>query len=219
MVLTAVGVMAIGAGTAQAQLPGESKLGSFTVAGSGALAENLTATGAGEGSVSLSVPGRNLRLECDPFHIAVANIFFRFIIVLPIFLKCKAYALAEGGLIEGCNVTNGGEIKASAILLPVLHGGNAYVLAEPQEAGGNLAVVTFESGKGCVLPLNNPVKGSFVGQVTSGLESVKPLITFSQAIQELGGDKLLFGTFPAYLNASVTMELTGSHTGLKLGVH
>jgi len=219
--LTTLGVMAFVAAGAQAQLPGESKAGTFTINLGAALLATLT--GHQERAGKLLVAGRNLDINCNAAEVLEGKINSSTEALVGIlFLECTALEHNTNNPLTGCNIIEPvsglkGAIRALGKFLPILHGVNTYVLAEPEEIGGNLAVVTFESGKGCVLPLSNPVKGSVTTQVISGLEGSEPLLTFSQAIQELTGDKLLFGTFPAFMNSSFVVKLTGNH--IKLGIH
>jgi hypothetical protein len=215
-----LGLMAFAAVGAQAQeLPGASSLGLYLINLGNALL--ATATGAQVGVGKLLVEGRGIEIGCDTAHVVEGKIDSATDALAKLeFLKCKTYefgtlALIESCVIKGGTVANGGTVLAKALLLPILHGGVNYVLAEPQE-GTNFATVSYEPGIGCVLPLNNPVSGSVSAQVHEG---VVAKLLLSPAIQLLTGDKLLFGTFPSYIDAEATVELTGSHSGQKLGVH
>jgi len=209
--LAALGVLAIGVGSAQGQLPGESTLGKFTINGGEALL--ATATGAQEGSGRLLIAGRNLDIKCEKADVTEGKINSKTEgLATVLYLECSALEHKTNNPIAGCVIPKG-EIAAKARLLPILHNSIKYVLAEPHVTGGNFTVLSFESGKGCVLPLNNSIKGAVSGEVIQA-EAVQQLVTLSQAIQLLLGDKLLFGTFPAYTVGAAIGELTGAHVGL-----
>jgi hypothetical protein len=202
---------------AQGQLPGESKTGVFLIN----LSAASLATFAGKqiGAGLLLVEGRGIEIICESAHLNGKINSATDATVEATFLQCKSYE--HGGphifacVIKGGTHNGGGTIVASALILPVLHGGNNYVLLEP-ESGTNITNISYIANLGCVLPLNNPVTGSVTAQV---IEGVTGALIFDEGIQLLTGDKLLFGAFPAYIGANTTIELTGPDPGKKIGVH
>jgi hypothetical protein len=223
MMAAALGLMAFAASGAQAQtLPGASTTGLFLINLTDALL--ATATGQQVGPGKLLVPGRQIEVGCDTAHISEGKIDSPTDALAKIvFLLCFTYTYNPTGLgelikecvIKGGSYEDGGTIETKVLIKPILHGAQNFVLIEPQE--GNFANVTYIANLGCVLPLNNPVSGSVVAQVHE--EAVQLLVLFSETIQLLSGDVLKYGEFPAYVDAHARINLTGSHEGLKLGVH
>lgn len=215
--LSALSMMAFAVAGAQAQLPGESKLGSVTVGGVPATELPATATGTQNGAGSLLVPGRNLKLECKTGHVSEGKINNSTDASGKVtFLECVSLDLEKGTALP-CETVGLGTISATALLLPILHGGVNYVLAEPQ-SGTSFTTVEYKEGTECALPLKNPVTGSITAQ-TSELEGVSPTLTFSPEIQLLTGDVLRYGGFASYIHANATVKLTGAHEGKVLGIH
>jgi hypothetical protein len=184
-----------------------------------------TATGSQEGSGSLLVPGRNLKLTCTSGDVETGSeiINSKEGLAKITFLGCTALDLKTGTELP-CTVDNP---KALAKLLPVIHAFKEkvneveielklpFVLAEPD--GGTIFTTVLLLGEACPLPEENPVTGSVSAQATTN-NSVIDLAVFSEAIQKLIGDKLLFGGFESFINASATLELTGVHAGFDWGV-
>jgi hypothetical protein len=212
--LAALGLMAFGAVALRAALPAESTPGEFhfepTFVGA-------TLLGTQEETSSLLVPGRNLDIKCTTSHAEGSFITLKEVLATIKFTGCRAFLHSKPTEeVSGCFILNGAEkevIVATAIFLSILHGEELFVLAEPDSPATLFTVVAFESGKGCALPLKNNVSGSITAQ-TPSTAAVKPLITLNEAIQKLTGDKLFFGSFESFIDASATVELTGPYKGL-----
>lgn len=215
-VLALIATMVVGAGGAQGQLPGESKVGEFLVNLGPVLLVTATASQLGTGF--LLVAGRDLKLECTSFDITAGKLNSSTDAAIEaVFLGCLAFSHA-GVHLKDCQLKELETIRASTLVLPILHGGLTYALLEPVPPATTFATITYKSGTACTLPLNNPVAGSITALIKT-LDAVKQPILFSEAIQLLTGDKLAFGGFPAYLNAEADVELSGEHLGQKLGIH
>jgi hypothetical protein len=216
--LMVLGMMAFGAGGAQAQLPGESKAGAFLINLGVALLATFTGEQFGEFSLLL-VPVRGIEIKCSISHFNEGKINTRFDASAKVeFLECKTFThggkIHETCKIKGSSLEKGATIIIKALILPVSHGGQNFVLFEPLE-GTSFTTISFEAGKFCPVPLSNPVSGAFVALVHGGVEST---LLFSEAFQLLTGDKVNFGAVPAYIQGSMSLELTGAHLGQKLGV-
>jgi hypothetical protein len=223
--MAALGVMAFSAVGAQAALPGDSSVGEFLInlAAVGALKASVTGSQLGNGY--LLVATRDLKIECTGLDVVggvINSSTDAFVEVL--FLGCLANN-HKGEMLEGCEFKVLKDITADALVLPILHNGENFLLFEPLDnkvfpEPDVFTVVSFKPGIGCVLPLNNPVTGSVVAKVDQ-LEAEKPEILFSEAIQLLSGDVLQYGTAAqtSYVNGTADLELTGTHKGLKLGIH
>lgn len=135
-----------------------------------------------------------------------------------VFTGCKKFDHKTLNELTSCVLKTLGTITAKFLALPVTHGGEAFILFEPQNAGEAFATISVKSGIGCILPLNSPVTGSVVALVDA-LDAVTQVIKFSPGIQLLVGDSLSVGGFPAYLTGEFTVEASAPHTGQKLGVH
>ncbi|HWL48865.1 MAG TPA: hypothetical protein VNT92_03240 [Acidimicrobiia bacterium] len=195
-------------------------LGEFKIGLGAALLAAIAAEQLGEGE--LLVAARDLVIKCKELHLGagshINNSTDAKVVVE--FLGCLAFSHSTLAHLTGCVTKELGTIKASALALPILHGGQLFVLFEPLE-GTQFAVVSFKPNVGCVLPLNNPVTGAVVARVDQ-LEAVVQLLLFDEAIQLLNGDVLKYGGLAntAYLKGHVNVALTGApHENLKLGVH
>jgi hypothetical protein len=217
--LTAWGAMA-GPATAQkiSLLPWSSNPGFFTVQGSKALAQGAAISGSQEGSGKLLVQGRGIDIECATAHIEEGWLAFPTEAFAKVsHLGCVVFEHNTENAIENCKLKSGGTIVSKVRIVPILHEGQNYIVITPAE-GANFSTVSFEAGKGCVLPLNNPVTGTASASVSS-LEAVTQLVSLSQAIQLLLWYELRFGSFLASPIGSATVELRGFHLGSALGVH
>jgi hypothetical protein len=216
--MAALGVMAFGTGGAQAQapeLPGKSTAGSFSVnlatpSGQALVGEQL-------GAGYLLIQARDLKIECQKGIAtsgAISNATSAQVTIT--FEGCIANN-HKGEPLKGCQLKELETIKASALALPIVHGGERFLLFEPL-VGSVYTILTFKSETVCALPLTSPVSGSAVAKVEGGLEGEAQTIVFSETIQLLSGDVLKYGAFvnTAYLNGIADIELEG---GGKLGVH
>ena len=214
--LSALSMMAFAAVGAQAQLPGESKAGTFTVGGKAALLATVVGEQLGQGF--LLVAARDLKIECSSFDINEGKINSSTDAQGKVtFLGCLSFSHA-GVHLKDCQFKTLETITAEALILPILHGGLNYVLFEPIPPATIFSTPSYKSGTACTLPLNNPVTGSVTALVKT-LEANPQVLLFSEAIQLLTGDKLAFGGFPAYLNATADVSASGAHVGQVIGVH
>ena len=211
------GLGAFGVTVADAALPGESTPGKYKILGLDTLVGVETFGGAQEGAGILLVAKLGIDLKCAAGDVTIGN--FRGnpeeALVSVLFLGCKVFEHKTAKEITGCKIP-GEMLTATAIFFPELHGGELFVLGEP-DGSAAFTTVTFEKGKECVLTLNNEIKGTVTAQAPAG-EVVEPLVTFSEAIQKLTGDKLLFGANEAFVNGSGQVHLTGVHVNCKFGV-
>ena len=231
-IMAALGMMAFSAAGAQAQhelhlliLAGETNPNPLTNGGTLGtylieLGEALLAIVTGEAEPGyLLVAARDLKIECTTGHVNTGKIdSLTDALAVVTFLGCVANNHA-GVPIEGCEFKELGTIKASALVLPVLHNNISYLLFEPLE-GTQFANVSFKANQGCVLPLNNPVTGAVVAKVDA-LDAVVQNILFNEPTQLLLGDVLRYGALAntSYINGHGTIELDGEHAGDKLGIH
>jgi hypothetical protein len=212
--LSALSMMAFAVAGAQAQLPGESKLGKFSVNGVAPTEDPLKGEQLGSGY--LLVQARDLKIECAEGTVdsAVANNETDAKATVT-FKKCVANN-HKGEPLKDCLFKELETVKASALALPVLHGGERFVLFEPL-SGTQFANVSFKPETVCTLPLNNPVTGSVVAKVGE-LEGTSLPLEFSEAVQLLSGDVLKYGALAntSYVNAKAHVAVEGGGT---LGVH
>jgi hypothetical protein len=241
MAMAALGIVVLMAGTSTAQtllheqhlagipahqealvkgveLPLTSSLGFFLInLGAVLLA---TITGAQVGEKQFLIAGRGIEIKCQTGHVEEGKINTTQDASMKLtFLGCKTYEHNNGNVIENCifkggTKANGATISVNALILPVLHGKAAFLLFEPQNE--LFATVSYEFGLGCVLPLNNPISGAFSASIDEGVVAT---LLFTEAVQLLTGDVIRLGVFPAYVIAQAKAELTGAHSGQKLGAH
>ena len=177
----------------------------------------ITATQIGTGV--LLVAGRSIEVRCTGLTLTGAAINNNTDASgAATFTGCKTFdhkALTE---IATCLLKELEKITAQALVLPILHGGELFILFEPLNlVGTTFATISYKPGIGCTLPLNNPVTGSVVALV-SELEGEVLGIKFSEGIQLLLGDSLAFGGFASYITAEGTVEPTEAEHK-KIGVH
>jgi hypothetical protein len=214
--MAVLGLMAFGTVGAWAQtLPGASTPGEFLV--NLGVPNGDAATAFQLGSGYLLIAARDKKVQCnslDVNSILINNSTDATVAVT--FLECILLTHA-GGTAKGCVLKELETIKASALALPILHGGERFVLFEPL-AGTELANIRIKPETVCPLPLNSPITGSIVAKVQGELEGTVQTLVFSEAIQLLSGDVLKYGALAntAYLNGTVDVELEGFG---KLGVH
>lgn len=206
--LTALGMMMFGAVALRAALPGESTSGKFEL--SEPVISEAEFSAAPEGVAELSVPTVNIRIKCTSSQAEGRFIAQNEALATAKFTGCKVFETG-GKEITTCHILNGTEkdvIVATARLLPILHGGELFVLVEPDSPATVFTTIKYEKEMGCPATLTNDVKGSVTAQAPS-IAKVKPLITFSEAIQKLTGDKLLYGAQEAFASGSAIVELIG----------
>jgi hypothetical protein len=189
--------------------------GTFTVDGNVPAGQGLKGKQLGNGY--LLVAARDLKIECTGGTVTAANVNNSTDAKATVtFTGCVANNHA-GTPLKDCLFKELETIKASALALPILHGGQKYVLFEPLE-GENFTTVSFKEGTVCTLPLNNPVKGSVVAKVDA-LEGTVQTLLFNEAIQLLVGDVLKYGALAntSYVNGHADVEVEGVEK--ELGVH
>jgi len=230
LVVTVLGAMAL-ASSAQAS---DSASPDFYINGSAA---NLAAGFSGQqiGVSSQLMPGLNSETVCNKFSVAEGNLnstkdaSFKFL-----YEECVAREIGGSLMpLPGCNILvsaadKRSHITISGLILPAeLTDGSPALLVEKL-----VSLVLFESGKGCILPTDNVIKGEACGKIRNN-HAVKLEVEFSQEIQGLcrlrltlegeeGStgvkDKMLYGTQEVFLDANWSLNLTGAHSGLTLGV-
>jgi hypothetical protein len=180
---------------------------------------NATVVATQIGIGSILVAGRSLEIRCAKLELIGAKINTTDDASGEVkFTGCKSFDHKTLTELTTCLLKELETIKATALVLPILHNGEPFLLFEPQVAGTPFTIVKYKAGIGCVLPLENPVTGS-VSALVELLDAVRQLILFSTGIQLLTGDKLAFGGFPSYITALDKFELSGPHAGQKLGIH
>jgi hypothetical protein len=239
--MAALGVMAFAA-TAQAQhstelhalalhaatlntnpLSDGGSAGTFSINLSGVLLAELAAKQISE-TGELLVAARNLVVRCTGFSLGAGSHLNTTTDakVNATFTGCVSLSHDTLEPLSGCEFKELGTIKAEALVLAKLHGGQLYILFEPVEKEGEdtFSVPSYKGGQGCVLPLNNPITGSLVARVDAE-EAVKQLVLFDEAIQLLLGDVLKYGSAlqTAYVKGHAEVELVGVHKEDTLGVH
>ncbi len=215
--VAALGMMVFGAVALKAALPGESTAGEFELAEPVISDGELLATS--EGAAELSVPALGIKIKCTGSHAEGKFITQQEALVTTKSTGCKVFSI-PGGEEVPCHIFNGAEkdvIVSTAKLLPILHGGELFVLAEPDSPATAFTTIKYESGTFCPISLKSEVKGSITAQAPSVAE-VKPLITSSEAIQKLTGDKLLYGANEAFVSGSAIVELIGLFKGYAFSI-
>ena len=177
-----------------------------------------TFTAALDGNAVLLVAGRSEEARCTGLTFNGAKIdTLTDALGEAVFTGCKKFdhkALTE---LPTCLLKELETIRIKFLMLPILHGGEAFLLFEPLD-GISFGTISLKPGIGCTLPLNNPLTGSFTALVEE-LDAVTQTLLFSEGIQLLTGDLLAFGGFQAYLKATVLLALSGAHLGQKFGIH
>ncbi|HXS33056.1 MAG TPA: hypothetical protein VN758_04685 [Solirubrobacterales bacterium] len=206
-----------GAVAIRAALPGESTVGKFELSEPVISGAEVLATT--EGTAELSVSALGIKIKCTGSDAEGKFITQQEALVSAKFTGCKVFAI-PGGEELPCHILNGTEkdvIVATAKLLPILHGGELFALAEPDSPATAFTTIKYETGFGCPVPAKQEVKGSVTAQAPS-VAGVKPLITFSEAIQKLTGDKLLYGINEAFASGSAIVELIGIYKGYAFSI-
>ncbi len=222
--LVALGLIALSSAVAQAaNLSDGGAGGLYRILGSSALVPNVTVTGSSEGHVRLLAPGQGVSLLCTSVDVTEGKFLTDTELLMKLlFLNCGVRLFEnEEEELSSCVITNGREFTLALIGLSKKHETKPYVLFDA-DGGEALGSFKYESGKGCPLPLTTTVTGSVVAEATTG-EVVTQLLKFSRAIQELfqvgtAGDHLKYNTHEAYVDGSLTISLTGAHTGCAWGI-
>jgi hypothetical protein len=213
-VAVALSLMAFTAAAQAEVLAGGGNEAVFQIQGGSALLATLT--GESEGQVRILEPARNLTIRCNTLDFVEGKILTAKEALIKItYLECVALEFSnESQEIANCKLINGA-IPTTLRALPRTHEGKPFILLEGD--GANIGTIQYEKEKGCVLPSTSPIQGSVIGEVTTG-EAVQPLLQFKEATEKLFGDKINYGTFQLVLDASITLELTGTHKGMSLGI-
>jgi hypothetical protein len=207
-----LGVMAFSVAGAQAAgLPGLSTLGTYLVNLGPALLTPVTMKQVG--MTTLSVPARLIEFKCQTSSTLEGKISTSKDAQIQIeYSECLSTFF---GVAHACEPENNNFVL-KALVLPILHSGEAFLLFEPME-GTVLMVLPWKSEIGCPQS-NTPITGSLTASVGT-LDAINPLIVFNKEVQLLTGDLLRFGTFPTYMQSHGELELVGEHAGQKLGIH
>jgi hypothetical protein len=225
-VLVMFGLMSIGAASSQA---GQYLIESFgekkTLGQLGISKEKVLGGQVGEGRLIL--PGRGAELACQNADVTGEMLATEALVTVN-FLGCKVFLIEKfiekgheyplKGELNNCKLKSGGTVTATARVVPVLHDSEIYLLASPPSGSSTFAVISFESGMGCVLPLNNPVEGSVVALMRTEHFLFQP-IDFTPKIQLLLNDKLQQGMFNAHLEGSGAVALSGELINSGWGAH
>lgn len=203
----------------------------------GGATSEFEVTGIQEGAATLLVPSSNLSLRCESFFDVFEGLVLTGGTVAHtklLYRKCAAFEHKSPSAELPCHVSDvaGGKpdalhVTVSALALPVAISFGIYgVLFEKISAQ-----INFLSGTGCPLPLKNVVKGEVCFKITSGNDSLSPLIQSNEAIQKecpevkLEGegqftrDALLFGSNLAFVVGAASLSGKGGvATGKTIGV-
>lgn len=207
--------------TAQAEnLSDGGKPGLFVVEGTSILVKGATFTGS-IGLPKLLVAGRNLEIDCSSGNFLEGKFNSDTELLAKIeFSGCEPREHKTGSSVPGCFIP-GHTFTVSVVGLAKKHAAVAvfkpYILFEG-DGSSTLGTIQFESGKGCVLPLKNELKGSLVAELASEERILQSLFFSEVFVQKLLGDKLLFGTFESFVEGTGSISLTGAHSGLKFGI-
>lgn len=228
--MAALSLMAFAVTSAQAEiLTDGGKAGLFRILGSSALVGTESFTGKleklnGSGPTHLLIlePGRNLTVLCGEIDVLEGKFLNeKEGLMRVLYLKCVALVFGkESEKIAGCKIV-GEDITAQFLILAKKHEGEPYLLFEADPPSSTIGEIVYE-GAECPLPSHNTIQGSMVGELKLG-EPATQLLQFSEAISKLfqtseGGDRINYGTFQLYLDASVLLELSGAHKGCGWGV-
>jgi hypothetical protein len=216
-ILAMAGVMVVGATGAHGQLPAESTPGIYLVNLASALLAEITVEQVGPGY--LLVPDKDLKIECESLNTEEGEINTSADASLKIALQgCLSFSLSTGKHLANCVLKTLGTIALQALVLPIAHAEESFLLLEPIPPSTALATVSYKSGTGCTLSLDNSITGS-ISALVGALDAVTQLGILSEGIQLLTGDKLSFEGSTAYLDANIEIKLSGGHAGDKLGIH
>jgi hypothetical protein len=213
-----VGLSLIGALSLLSFSAVSAQAGQFKVNGLTNLLALLTGQQLGESL--LLIPGRNLTLKCKvgTFETGSEIINGSEALAKIDFSQCLAFQHKSPFNQIECTIDNPLVI---AKILPALHPANhPLVLIEP-DAPATLFTILLLLGEKCPLPEENPVKGTLVALVDKN-DTSEPQLLFTHALQALAetalGDKVLFGGFPASLQATVDILAIGTHKDFLLAV-
>jgi hypothetical protein len=172
-------------------------------------------TGAQVGTGLLLIPGRNLTIKCEAAQIEAESeiINGNEALARVEFSKCLAFQHKSPFSHINCTIDN---FLAITRALPILHGGERYVLFEP-DPPSTLLTIMFFLGTPCPLPEENPVHGSLLALV-DGNNTVQPLLLFKHELASLLGDEIKFGGFAATTQTTLHIEAVGAHKGARIGI-
>lgn len=208
--------LVFGVAALRAALPGDSTSGHFHLGDP--VITGAPLLGSQEEVMELSVPALNVILTCTSSHAEGKFLALKEALATIKFTGCKVLSKEKKEL--PCQIINGtekGVIAVTARFLPILHNGELFALAEPDSPLTSFTKVTTETPSECPLPASVAVTGSVTTQVPA-TTATQPLMTFSEAIQKLTGDKLFFGANEAFLKGSATVKLTGEYEGYAFSV-
>ena len=159
------------------------------------------------------VPAMSLIIHCNNLQVVDGLLFATN--VAHATLSWTGCATLQGGKTSpGCKPSEPWEAKA--IIKPILHNGEIYLLFSPLEAGKNLAVVKFNE-EACALPSENPVRTSFVMECYKGVlvlddcKVAKVTHTLKFAPKALfGGDTLTWGLNPMEVHGEFEFFMLGA---------
>lgn len=210
-VITALGLAGVGASAAQAEF-WVGKEGSFLLA---------TLAGSQIGLIGkFLVPSRGFTINCQVDVITSGEIEepgggqIKGNSEQCTFLNYNKEQLGKAEELASCSLAE--PVASEAKLLPLGSGATKYIRAEPVEEGGLFTTKKIE-GAACSIKGTYPIKGTISAKFITNGEPVNELEssrTFSESI----GDSLTLGIHPAWIDAKVTIELGGIHSGVKFGV-
>jgi hypothetical protein len=202
--LTALGLMAVTAGVAQAA---EFIHEDMTFSSLNITSEQVEGSiGAGE----LLVPGLGLKIHCESGHVKNAKVYLGGKAEASVlFLGCKVLENTKCTVYEK-ELETPGAIEASGVGKLVLHNNKHYLVAESDEFAR-----VFIHGDKCLLPLENLVDGSVALELEKALTlnlKDQPISDISKSDDELLGVQLFFGEELAEIDGGLgTAHLSGTH--------
>lgn len=200
--------------TAQAaNLFGSGELGDFRVLGLKTLVAGTQFRGTLLHSVFL-IPSKNAYILCDLGQIAAGQgLNAEEILFILQLSRCLAFNDTTKAALGACPIEGeplSKQIDVSMIGQAVLHEEKLYVLFKGDGIEGLLATIKF--GPECGIGVKVKVSGSIAAEVDNGELKTEHLLTFSESIQKLLGNKMLYGASEAFLNGVLHMKLWGIHT-------
>jgi hypothetical protein len=198
-VLALMAVSAVGAQAAEFWV---GSVGSFLLA---------TLSGAQVGAGKLLVEKRGITITCQKGAVTSGALETKTSgKVTTEFKECTVLNYSDNKELAACTALE--PIKAEATIFPGEH--STFKQIEVEES---LITAIVISGAACASKGIYPVGGLISAKVIKNGAVVNE-IEFSRTYSELIKDALKFGAFPAFIDATLKVELTGAHAGIKFGV-
>jgi hypothetical protein len=214
--LSLVGALSLLAFSAVSAQAGKFKLTDPATGQTAELLALITGEQIGEGL--LLVPGRNLTIKCTGGNLepgaeiingneGLAKIEFT---------GCTTHEHKSPFGAIACKVDNP---LATVKALPILHGGERYVLFEP-DAPATLFTTVILLDASCPLPEENPVHGTVLALLDNN-DTAKPELLFKHvptSLEKSLGDVLKFGGFESTIEGTAYILAINAHKDFKIGI-